>query len=196
MIINKYATFTESQDVYQKKMNEKLEEGVVFTTEEFIQKLKMVGNEQRVLYREAMPEEDSLVILHDEIDFKTETDLNNFLVKKNQETTKEIHAFIVDNSRFKNRTREIREIEDILKLDWKNVESVEGFYNNISFLKKDRRETLNIVRETESSNTFLFWADSPEGEKFYNDNYNKIASAIKEQQVKPWLNYEYRIEKK
>lgn len=69
-------------------------------------------------------------------------------------------------------------------------------YVNISFLKKDRRETLNIVRETESSNTFLFWADSPEGEKFYNDNYNKIASAIKEQQVKPWLNYEYRIEKK
>lgn len=69
-------------------------------------------------------------------------------------------------------------------------------YVNISFLKKDRKETLKIVRETESEIDFLFWADSPEGEKFYNDNYNKIASAIKEQQVKPWLDYEYRMEKK
>jgi len=69
-------------------------------------------------------------------------------------------------------------------------------YVNISFLKKDRNEALKIVRETESEIDFLFWADSPEGEKFYNDNYNKIALAIKEQQVKPWLNYEYRMEKK
>jgi hypothetical protein len=69
-------------------------------------------------------------------------------------------------------------------------------YVNISFLKKDRKETLTIVRETESDVNFLFWADSPEGERFYNDNYNKIATAIKEQQVKPWLDYEYRMEKK
>ena len=65
-------------------------------------------------------------------------------------------------------------------------------YVNISFLKKDRKDTLKIVRETESGNDFLFWAESPEGKKFYNDNYNKIATAIKEQQVKPWLDYEYR----
>lgn len=134
MIINKHATFTDSHDIYQKKMNEKIEEGVLFTTEDFIQKLKMVGNEQRVLYRESMPEED-LIDLHSEINFKTETDLNNFLVKKIQENTKEIYTFIIENSRFKNRTREIREVEDILKLEWRNVESIEGFYNNISFLK-------------------------------------------------------------
>jgi hypothetical protein len=69
-------------------------------------------------------------------------------------------------------------------------------YVNISFLKKDRKGALEIVRETESENNFLFWADSPEGEDFYNNNYNKIATAIKEQQVKPWLDYEYRMEKK
>ena len=69
-------------------------------------------------------------------------------------------------------------------------------YVNISFLKKDRKKTLEVVRETESNSNFLFWADSPEGEKFYNENYNKIATAIKEQQVKPWLDYEYRMEKK
>lgn len=68
-------------------------------------------------------------------------------------------------------------------------------YVDISFLKKDRKATLKVIEEIESSENFLFWGNSPEGEKFYNDNYNKIMRAVKGQQIKPWLNYEYGVKK-
>lgn len=66
---------------------------------------------------------------------------------------------------------------------------------NISFLKKDRKATLTIIKEIEENETFLFWANSPEGEKFFDENYNKIVAAVKAQQIKPWLDYEYGIKK-
>jgi hypothetical protein len=68
-------------------------------------------------------------------------------------------------------------------------------YVDISFLKKDRKETLKVIKEIQSKDEFLFWANSPEGEKFYDENYNKIVEAIKAQQIKPWLDYEYGVKK-
>jgi hypothetical protein len=66
---------------------------------------------------------------------------------------------------------------------------------NISFLKKDRKTTKKILEEIQLETGFLFWADSPEGEKFYNENYEKIVSDFNTGQIKPWLNYEYKIKK-
>lgn len=68
-------------------------------------------------------------------------------------------------------------------------------YVNVSFLKKDRKTTKAIIEKTELEPGFLFWADSPDGEKFYNENYNKIVEDFKIGQIKPWLNYEYKIKK-
>ena len=66
---------------------------------------------------------------------------------------------------------------------------------NISFLKKDRKEALNKLLDIQAKENFLFWAASAEGEKFYNENYNKIMNAVKAQQLKPWLVYEYGLKK-
>ncbi len=66
---------------------------------------------------------------------------------------------------------------------------------NISFLKKDRKETRTILEGVELEPGFLFWADSPDGEKFYDENYDKIVEDFNIGQIKPWLNYEYKIKK-
>lgn len=68
-------------------------------------------------------------------------------------------------------------------------------YVNISFLKKDRKKTKLTLEEIELESGFLFWADSPEGEKFYDDNYDKIVQDFNVAQMKPWLNYGYKIKK-
>jgi DNA polymerase III alpha subunit (gram-positive type) len=68
-------------------------------------------------------------------------------------------------------------------------------YANVSFLKKDKKETLNVILETQGREGFLFWANSPEGEKFYHENYNKIQEALNIQLIKPWSDHEYGIEK-
>jgi hypothetical protein len=68
-------------------------------------------------------------------------------------------------------------------------------YVNISFLKKDRKITKQTLEATEHEPGFLFWADSPEGNKFYNENYDKIVEDFNLGQLKPWLNYEYGIKK-
>jgi hypothetical protein len=68
-------------------------------------------------------------------------------------------------------------------------------YANVSFLKKDKKETLNVILETQNKEGFLFWANSPEGEKFYHENYNKIQEALNTQLIKPWTDYEYGIKK-
>jgi hypothetical protein len=68
-------------------------------------------------------------------------------------------------------------------------------YVNISFLKKDRNESISLLIETQNEPGFIFWADSEEGEKFYEDNYLRIIKDINGQQIKPWLQYEYKIKK-
>lgn len=68
-------------------------------------------------------------------------------------------------------------------------------YANVSFLKKDKKATLSVILETQSQDGFLFWANSPEGEKFYYENYNKIQEALNIQLIKPWTDHEYGIEK-
>lgn len=68
-------------------------------------------------------------------------------------------------------------------------------YVNISFLKRDRKETLGILREIQGCEDFLFWANSPEGEQFMRENYNKITESLMIQQTKPWLEYEYGVKK-
>jgi len=79
-----------------------------------------------------------------------------------------------------------------LRIDKRNI----IHYVNISFLKKDRKESLDIINEIQSKENFLFWANSPEGEDFYNKNYEKISKAIKTQEIKPWLFYEFGVDKK
>ena len=68
-------------------------------------------------------------------------------------------------------------------------------YVNVSFLKKDKKETLKTILEIQKKDGFLFWANSPDGEKFYHDNYNKIEEALNTQLIKPWTEYEYGIKK-
>jgi hypothetical protein len=68
-------------------------------------------------------------------------------------------------------------------------------YVDVSFLKKDRKQTLKTILEIQEKDGFIFWANSPEGEKFYYDNYNKIQEALNIQQIKPWISNEYGIEK-
>lgn len=68
-------------------------------------------------------------------------------------------------------------------------------YANVSFLKKDKKETLKTILEIQNKEGFLFWANSPEGEKFYHENYNKIQEALNIQLIKPWTNHEYGIKK-
>ena len=68
-------------------------------------------------------------------------------------------------------------------------------YVNVSFLKKDKKETLSTILEIQGVDGFLFWANSPAGEKFYLDNYNKIQEALNTQLIKPWTDYEYGIKK-
>jgi hypothetical protein len=68
-------------------------------------------------------------------------------------------------------------------------------YANVSFLKKDRRETLKVLRDVQCSAGFMFWANSPEGDQFYREKYNKILAALKAQQIKPWIEYEYGVRK-
>jgi len=68
-------------------------------------------------------------------------------------------------------------------------------YVNVSFLKKDKKETLSTILEIQGVDGFLFWANSPEGEKFYLDNYNKIQEALNTQLIKPWTDYEYGVKK-
>jgi hypothetical protein len=146
MIINKYITFPELQneEVYRNKVNEKIEEGISFTTEEFVKDLKKIGSEQRVFYREKLPVT-PLSIFHEiikgeELEKIVEEgleDVNNFLSIKNDEYIKIICDFIYENHRFKkDKNREIREIRDILSLgNWKKIETTEGFYKNIHFLQ-------------------------------------------------------------
>lgn len=67
---------------------------------------------------------------------------------------------------------------------------------NISFLKKDRDNVTNTLKNIESEPGFLFWVDSLEGEKFYTENYDKIIRDFNMEQIKPWLNYKYIIKKK
>jgi hypothetical protein len=68
-------------------------------------------------------------------------------------------------------------------------------YVNISFLKKDRKQTRQLLEAVELEPGFLFWADSSEGEKFYDENYDKIVEDFNVGQIKPWFNYEYKIKK-
>lgn len=66
---------------------------------------------------------------------------------------------------------------------------------SVSFLKKDRKDVKIILENTQNEPGFLFWANSEEGEKFYEENYAKIVRDINTQQIKPWLHYEYEIKK-
>lgn len=146
MIINKYITFTELQndEVYRNKVAEKIEEGVSFSTEEFIKDIKKIGSEQRVFYREKIPVP-PLTMFHElikgeELEKIVENgieEVNNFLSIKNDEYIKDICDFIYENHRFKKeKNREIREIRDILSLgNWKKIDTTEGFYKNMNFLK-------------------------------------------------------------
>jgi hypothetical protein len=68
-------------------------------------------------------------------------------------------------------------------------------YVTISFLKKDRKFVKEILGRKELEPGFLFWANSEDGEKFYEENYEKIVTSLNTQQIKPWLNYEYEIKK-
>ena len=145
MIINKHVTFIESQneEVYQQKVNEQLESGNTFSSEEFINDLKKIGLEQRVFYREKLPPTPLDVfhkIIRDtplEEATRTLEDTNNFLSIKIEEYVKEICAFILENHQFKKeKNREIREIKEILMLgNWKKSDTPEGFYKNTQFLK-------------------------------------------------------------
>lgn len=78
-----------------------------------------------------------------------------------------------------------------LKIDNKYIIN----YVNVSFLKKDKKETLKTILDIQNKDGFIFWANSPEGEKFYHENYNKIQEALNIQQIKPWIEHEYGIEK-
>lgn len=66
---------------------------------------------------------------------------------------------------------------------------------DVSFLKKDRKQTLATILEIQATDGFLFWANSEEGEKFYLENYNKIAEAFNTQLIKPWMDHDYEIRK-
>ena len=141
MIINKYVTFIDLQneEVYRNKVTEKIEEGVSFSTEEFVKDLKKIGSEQRVFYREKQPLSPLSIFQEIKEDLESEPveDVNNFLSIKNDEYNKIICDFIYENHQFKKeKNREIREIRDILSLgNWKKVDTIEGFYKNINFLK-------------------------------------------------------------
>jgi hypothetical protein len=68
-------------------------------------------------------------------------------------------------------------------------------YVSVSFLKKDRKDVKVILEDTQNEPGFLFWANSEDGERFYEENYDKIVRDINTQQIKPWLHYEYEIKK-
>lgn len=68
-------------------------------------------------------------------------------------------------------------------------------YVNISFLKKDRSKTIKEVTAIENQPGFLFWANSPEGEAFYTENYNKIAVSFEQQLLKPWVENKYELKR-
>jgi hypothetical protein len=68
-------------------------------------------------------------------------------------------------------------------------------YVIVSFLKKDRKFVKEILGKKELEPGFLFWASSEDGEKFYEENYERIVASLSKQQIKPWLNYEYEIKK-
>ena len=68
-------------------------------------------------------------------------------------------------------------------------------YADVSFLKKDRKQTLATILDIQGKEGFLFWANSEEGEKFYLENYNKIAEAFNTQSIKPWMDHDYEIRK-
>ena len=68
-------------------------------------------------------------------------------------------------------------------------------YVNVSFLKKDKKTTLDTILSAQKTDGFLFWANSKEGEEFYIENYNKIQEALNSQLIKPWTDHEYAIKK-
>jgi hypothetical protein len=146
MIINKHVTFIESQNetLYKQKVDEQLENGNSFSSEEFTNDLKRIGLEQRVFYRKKIPTSPLVDFqevakdtpLEEIIDKETEN-INNFLSTKLEEYNKEICAFISENHQFKKeKGREMREIKEILNLgNWKKIETPDGFYKNTNYLK-------------------------------------------------------------
>lgn len=97
---------------------------------------------------------------------------------------------IIENARVKNKQK-FGQLAYWSKTDGKFILN----YVSISFLKKDRRATKEILERTQTEPGFLFWANSEDGERFYEENYNKIVEALNTQQKKPWLTYEYEIKK-
>lgn len=69
-------------------------------------------------------------------------------------------------------------------------------YINISYLKKDRKSLIKQLIDIENREGFLFWSSTPEGEKFYYKNYDKIVEAFNNSTNKPWLDNGYLIIKK
>ena len=45
-------------------------------------------------------------------------------------------------------------------------------------LRDDMSETFKKIEETEKTHGFMFWDVSPEGEKWYKDNWEEIGPAI------------------
>lgn len=69
-------------------------------------------------------------------------------------------------------------------------------YINVSYLKKDRANLIKELKGIENKSGFLFWANTPVGERFYYENYNEIVDAFNNSTKKPWLDNGYLIIKK
>lgn len=68
-------------------------------------------------------------------------------------------------------------------------------YIEVSFLKKDRKEVIELLKKVERERNFLFWANSTTGEKFYNDNYDDIVNDLENQIKRPWIKSHYLIKR-
>jgi len=137
MIHNNYISYDELQnsDQYKLKLNEKLEQGTSFSTEDFLKMLRTIGLKNPVQKQMLLPRDR---IIHDELLSKalggSEEDLKNFLGSNAKRMEEEIISFILEHHKFKNRKDE-QDLKSFFEQfgNWKK--SDEGMNRNICFMR-------------------------------------------------------------